>query len=1126
MNVSIKRGMALLLTAIIILSSLSIVEATETDLKISLLDTYPANNSIVSKEVNTITFEFTDGIIENYTDIKKMIEINSYKIAPNMPDLDSDSIDNYNVTTTGNKLILERKTDKGNLNGFSHYTVTLKEKAVRSITSIGIYNKQETITFTTNNMVKETFPQNNYELVELEPTIKFTFKYPIEILNKSLIKISSDGTEFLLDPKEINTSDNSSVLNISINDIETIGNKKYKLRPDTLYKVTLEKGAVKFKNYNIQNEEINLYFITKDSGEVPFITGYTSTQDRTFDDITSLSTTKLGCDGSIYIHFNEPIRWDKGLKPSATVVKLYKIPNPTKIQYDYSGKKINETYTYLSDGKTIITENSEKTDSVPVNSIEILDNDQSIIMIRPKEPLLSLNQYNLKLSKEFVENRKAYNIDKDIDFYFWTKPSENKQIPSWKVDKMTAEYIKEGIISPYEKKYTLYGVPQYTNIIDEKNEKNENPIILYAEGELLPKVDNDEALSKITLREVYYDYHKKEYIDSSNIGFLRYKLQYYNENTKISLYPSKTLERGKNYRLIIDKGTFETRSRDEIAGLELNFVVEGDVKEAVGIYNITPSGLSIGQIAQENQSFTIKGYNLSENIEKIELMPENDVLNKMKKVTIGPEDIRFKTVTEIKVLLRGKIAEQLSKEDSIGDYRVYVYFDNSISKKVVDSGYSYLTILPDKTPYIKDVYLTNIWDFQWLLKDGIQNNDIEYSATYNYLAIVIGHYDDNIELNENVLDKMTLTAKGTSVNLIDTSAKKPELNKGAAQPVILIPIKGLTPNTEYFLDIGKGLVYTVGNATIEETDAVNMEFKTRTYPHVDTVFAGSVTEDYDASEPILIKGDNFVDTYYDHVIVYFNDIMAQKVDIIRDTLTGEVFLKVYLPRQNRLQAGTYDITIANGDNHRTTLYAAFSVVKVGQYIPNEIEALKGKTKTGDIMSSLTVSDDTLLLNSRYSDAKSLELDLDELMGQDVLIRRIKYEADGNDILNKLEVKSIWADITLRDIRPTSNKRRNQIEIIIGRADPHTIQVLKEKLKGADIKSEFINVSGSGYSISGISLSIPYKDSNGTNLIALRYDEANRRWEEETFYIDEIENRVNIKTNNRGIFIIIGTQDFH
>ncbi|SCG81795.1 hypothetical protein DW1_0174 [Proteiniborus sp. DW1] len=1139
MGTSIKRGIAFLLISIMTLSSLNIVGAAEANSKIDILKTYPANNSIISEDLKEITFEFKGDILLNQTNIKEKIEINAYKIDKDIPGLNSDSIDNYDVfIEEGNKLILKRLPDKGNLNEFSYYTVTLKEKVLKLKNNAGksIYNKEERINFTTNNMVKETFPKNNqggidHEKVELEPTITFKFKYPIEILSKNKIKISSDGIEFLLDPNEIKTSGNNQILNISINDIETKDKKKYKLRPNTLYKVTLEKGAVKFKNYNIRNEEdINLYFITEGVGDIPYITQYTSTVGKPMDDITLIDKTELGPDGSIYIHFNEPVRWDKGKKPLTSDVMLYKIHKPTKTEFDYSSKKINETYTYLSDGKTIITENNEKMERIPVSKIEILEEYENIIKITPINQLLSLNQYNLKLSKEFIENYKAYNLDKDIDFYFWTKPSVDKLDAKWETDKMTAEYIKESIISPYKKEYTLYGVPQYTNIIDATDENKENPIVLYAEGELLPKVDNIGALSQITLREVFFDEESKEYKDRSDIGFLRYKLQYYHEKagseyikkTKISLYPSKTLERGKNYRLIINEGTFETRSRHEIEELRLNFVVEGSAKDSVGIYDIEPSrGLKIGDIAQGKQAFKIIGFNFSEKIERIDLIPENDILNKMKKITIWPEDIRFKTITELEVLLRGEVAQQLSKEESIGDYRVRIYFDNSISKKEIDSENSYLTVLPNKTPYIKDIYLTDLWNFQWLIKDGVTTNDLEYSSNYNYLVLKIGHDDDNIELSPNPLDKISLTAEGSTINLVDKSGEEPKLIKDIPQPGILIPIKGLASNTKYLLTIKEGLVQTVNGSS--GTEAITgIFFTTRTNPHVHTVFTGSVTEDYDPSEPIYIKGGDFVDTYYDYVTVYFNDIEAQRAKIIKDTSTGEVFLEVYLPR--RLRVGTYDITISNGENHSTTLDSAFSVVRLGEYLPNEIESLKDRTKMGDIMSSLTISHDTLLLDSRYSDTRSLELDLDELMGQEVLIRKIKYEAHRNDTLNKLETTSIWANVTLRDIRPEANERRNEIEIMVGRTDPLTVETLKGKLRGANIKSEFISVSGTGYNVSNIELSIPYKDSDGKNLTALRYDEATRRWEEEIFQVDTVENRVNITSYRKGIFVIVETQN--
>lgn len=441
--------------------------------------------------------------------------------------------------------------------------------------------------------------------------------------------------------------------------------------------------------------------------------------------------------------------------------------------------------------------------------------------------------------------------------------------------------------------------------------------------------------------------------------------------------------------------------------------------------------------------------------------------------------------------------------------------------------------LDGRRPYIYrvDFGAGNRIQNQLSLDSNRISTDIDYSQDYNTIKLTIKHHKDDkdkIVLSEGTLHGIELFALGNTEYLIDfESMGKPQdiLNRGDGESTIFLKTKGLSPNTEYNLRIGEGLVSLTinkdpndpSNTTTLFSPAINIQFKTRTFPQVDSIITGSVSENYNEREPIIIKGKDFNNI----VTVYFNDIPAYDVDIIEEGTTGNSYLKVYLPRgRNRLGTGVYDITVSNGKGHETILLSAFSVTKAGEYLPNEIERLKSQLRIGNIMEAIGTSDTTLNLSSRYADTTNLQIDSDEIFGQATLIRRIKYTAYKEDVINRLEIKSMWADIGFSYIRPISNDRKSNIEIITGRPDPYTTQLLREKLKGIKIKSEFINISGSGYSTSSINISIPYKDSDGTNLKVLRYDNITRRWEEEYFYVDEIENRVNIFANNQGIFVAV------
>ena len=440
---------------------------------------------------------------------------------------------------------------------------------------------------------------------------------------------------------------------------------------------------------------------------------------------------------------------------------------------------------------------------------------------------------------------------------------------------------------------------------------------------------------------------------------------------------------------------------------------------------------------------------------------------------------------------------------------------------------SAITVPEDRIPYIDKVRFGPRNSAQRLLYKDTLNTDVEYSTDYNTIYLTFKHHKDdkaNISLNSGVLAGIMLYASGTSENLIDFDNTDTELTRGDGEYTLTIRTFGLNTNTEYYLIISEGLVsltITDSNDPSKTATAyspsINIHFKTRTSPYVDAVITGSVSENYDEREPIIITGKDFNDI----VSVYFNDIPAYDVVLVEGSGLTETYLKVYLPRgRNRLDVGTYDITVSNGSGHETVLLSAFSVIKEGNALPTEKERPKSKLGIGNIVESLGVSDTTLNLASKYTDTTSLQIDSDDIFGKDTLIRRIKYRAYKEDVINWLNIKSTRANISLSNVRPSSYDKKSDIEIILGSIDPYKTQLLREKLKGVSIKSDFINISGSGYSTSSIELSIPYRDSDGTNLKVLRYDEANRRWEEEAFYVDKTENRVNIYTNNQGIFVVV------
>jgi len=162
----------------------------------------------------------------------------------------------------------------------------------------------------------------------------------------------------------------------------------------------------------------------------------------------------------------------------------------------------------------------------------------------------------------------------------------------------------------------------------------------------------------------------------------------------------------------------------------------------------------------------------------------------------------------------------------------------------------------------------------------------------------------------------------------------------------------------------------------------------------------------------------------------------------------------------------------------------------------------------------------LELSSRYTDNRYLEIDLDELMGSNTWVRSIEYPISYRDSLGELRLKSKWANASINSLRLSNNYDERYIELRVGKVEPSIADILKKKLVGKNIKSNFIEVSGANFDFTNLTIEIPYFDSDGSRLRILRYDESNRRFEEIPYIIDLINGRVKGMSSKPGIFVIV------
>ncbi len=415
----------------------------------------------------------------------------------------------------------------------------------------------------------------------------------------------------------------------------------------------------------------------------------------------------------------------------------------------------------------------------------------------------------------------------------------------------------------------------------------------------------------------------------------------------------------------------------------------------------------------------------------------------------------------------------------------------------------------------------------------------------DYYFIKITFENDELEIDYSdlsLIKTIQVYPEGTESNFLDTSFisnienatdkndkidnflfVKDTANKTAT---LYIPIEPLLSGIKYNVSLPPGIFFFPGD--YDGNGTITWSFTTSTEPIISDIIIATVPEGYDEDEPIYIEGDLFYETNIeDNNSVYIGGERVEDVKVMEKTVLedGEdvtkEYLEIYLPDgSDRLKPGIYSIEVRNDENHITEVLGALSVVETGDYIPNEEYRVKNDEGKGEVHGDIKRSEDTLILDSRYADDSYVKLDLDQWMGEDVWTRKIEYEGDKSDVLGVLETKSIWADISLYKLTLDDGAEDDNITINLGRIEPSLKQYLKRKMWGKAIKSDFIEVTGENFTMTGAVLSIPFENSNGKSLKALRYDENTRNFYEVKSSVNLVDKRVEIESTEKGIFVIV------
>lgn len=401
----------------------------------------------------------------------------------------------------------------------------------------------------------------------------------------------------------------------------------------------------------------------------------------------------------------------------------------------------------------------------------------------------------------------------------------------------------------------------------------------------------------------------------------------------------------------------------------------------------------------------------------------------------------------------------------------------------------------------------------------------ESDGTY-YLTAKFEDLDKGIELyNGNKTPSgFTLYADGSSENLIDDTKElilDTETYSSSKKTYMYIPIRGkLGTNTKYDWYVPGNVVE---NGALNEAgekllnNAQSFSFSTTPIPTVSKLVDATVGEDYDEDEPIILEGGMF---YSGGVKVLFENEFGHTETAERVVVDGKI-IKIYLPDgSDRLEPGTYKIIIENDDNHKIIMeFDTLSVIKKGDFAPEEDKKVIKDDSKGTVEQNMRFSEDTLILSSSYKSKSSLDLDLDEIMGEDSVVRKIKCEGSKSSMNLNLNTKSKYADIDIYNLRPIDYDRDKDVVTSLGRVEPVVIDSIKNKLRSSHIVSDFIQVTGDNCTFDNVNIKIPYEYA-GDNMNVLRYDEEMRNWYTVPFSIDRADKNVYIKSSKKGIFVIV------
>ncbi|WP_353097214.1 hypothetical protein [Tissierella praeacuta] len=688
----------------------------------------------------------------------------------------------------------------------------------------------------------------------------------------------------------------------------------------------------------------------------------------------------------------------------------------------------------------------------------------------------------------------------------------------------------------------------YTNkqtILQGDKDIDYDVLYIYIEHESGYKVDNNKFDLKNLHKAVKIIVNGEEENPIDSNGNFKYTIDYNSDLNRIEIKVKEEqsnpthlkpfiLKEHSYYNIYIPNGFFLSQEGNS-GVINYTFTTRGEGANIIdrGIYKFEIANSPIDRPLlitdftpdKDNIEFSIIGYNFAEDIKQLRFVRETD----NKTITIPKGDLKFHDVTKITGVIKGSTKSEFAKIDgeeyelfktNAGVYDIYIDFERgqSTSTHKIDQRF----IVKDR-PKVMDTTPRN--GERYFEPELLYNKFTNPDEEGHYIKVVFEDIGSTLKIINTINHRIQVNVIGDKTNLVDENKHlvyKRELSisqHSTNRFSIYIPlVDKLDDGQRYEVFIPENSVVEYSDIETEKNRSYRWTFNTNYFPKAERLYEGSVPEFYDWNYPIVIDGAMF----HGNTSVEFRNMngkyySSSRIDIRNNNST----IYVYLPRDRRLPVGVYDIIINNGDSYETEIvYGVFSVVKEGDYVPNEEYRVKEDRSIGLVKETIGTSKDVVELSSKYTDRSYVEIDLDELMGSETWVRSIEYPISWSDILWELELKSKWANANIRGLKLNNYYDEKYIELRAGRVEPSMSDILRKKLVGRSIKSNFIEVSGANFDFTNLTIEIPYFNSDGSRLRILRYDESNRRFEDIPYVIDLINGKVRGMSSKPGIFVIV------